>query len=73
MSTVKSEMKMGEPLQLFQPFNLVVFLSFFSPIILAVSITSLSFMFQNFKGLIYLQAHIFFGLGHNSDSMSLSI
>lgn len=42
------------PLQLFQPFSLFVFLSFFSPIILAVSITSMSFMFQNFKGLIYL-------------------
>jgi hypothetical protein len=42
------------PLQLFQPMNIIVFLSFFSPIILATSITSLSFIFQNFKGLIYL-------------------
>ena len=42
------------PLQLFQPFTAVVFLSFFSPIILATSITSMSFIFQNFKGLIYL-------------------
>jgi hypothetical protein len=42
------------PLQIFQPMNIVVFLSFFSPIILAISITSLSFIFQNFKGLIYL-------------------
>lgn len=51
-------MKMGgvpdSPLQLFQPSNLLVFLSFFSPIILATSITSMSFIFQNFKGLIYL-------------------
>ena len=54
MSTIKPEMNMGEPLQLFQPIQFVVFLTFFSPIILAVSITSLSFMFQNFKGLIYL-------------------
>lgn len=50
--------KMGgitdSPLQLFQPMNIIVFLSFFSPIILAISITSLSFIFQNFKGLIYL-------------------
>ena len=44
----------NSPLQLFQPMNIVVFLSFFSPIMLAVSITSLSFIFQNFKGLIYL-------------------
>jgi hypothetical protein len=42
------------PLQLFQPMTIIVFLSFFSPIILATSITSLSFIFQNFKGLIYL-------------------
>jgi len=42
------------PLQLFQPMNIIVFLSFFSPIIIATSITSLSFVFQNFKGLIYL-------------------
>lgn len=42
------------PLQLFQPMNIIVFLSFFSPIILATSITGLSFIFQNFKGLIYL-------------------
>ena len=54
MSTIKPEMNMGEPLQLFQPMQFVVFLTFFSPIILAVSITSLSFIFQNFKGLIYL-------------------
>jgi len=42
------------PLQLFQPFTAIVWFSFFSPIILATSITSMSFIFQNFKGLIYL-------------------
>jgi hypothetical protein len=42
------------PLLLFQPFNIIVFLSFFSPIILAVSMVLVSFMFQNLKGLIYL-------------------
>lgn len=51
-------MKMGgvseSPLQIIQPMNIAVFLSFFSPVILAISITSLSFIFQNFKGLIYL-------------------
>ena len=58
MSTQNTTMKMGgvpdTPLQLFQPMNLMIFLSFFSPIILATSITSMSFIFQNFKGLIYL-------------------
>lgn len=42
------------PLILFQPFNMLVFLSFFSPVILAICMVSLSFMFQNFKGFIYL-------------------
>jgi hypothetical protein len=42
------------PLKLFEPFNLLVFLSFYSPIILATSMVSLSFVYQNFKGIIYL-------------------
>ena len=57
MSSQNTLMKTGvpdSPLQLFQPMNIVVFLSFFSPMILATSITSMSFIFQNFKGLIYL-------------------
>jgi hypothetical protein len=47
-------MSEASPLILFQPFNTLVWFSFFSPIILATSITSLSFIFQNFKGLVYL-------------------
>ena len=58
MNSNNPTMKLGgvpdTPLQLFQPMNIIVFLSFFSPIILATCITSLSFIFQNFKGLIYL-------------------
>ena len=58
MSSQNTTMKMGgvqdSPLQLFQPMNIIVFLSFFSPVILATSITGMSFIFQNFKGLIYL-------------------
>ena len=58
MSTQNTTMKMAgvpdSPLQVFQPMNIVVFLSFFSPIILATSIAGMSFIFQNFKGLIYL-------------------
>jgi hypothetical protein len=58
MNTSIPTMKMGgvsdTPLQLFQPFNILVFLSFFSPIILVTSIVGLSFVFQNFKGFIYL-------------------
>jgi len=55
---VSSIMKTGgvqdTPLLLFQPFNMVVFLSFYSPIILAISVLGMSFVFQNFKGFIYL-------------------
>jgi hypothetical protein len=58
MSSEDTTNKIGgvqdSPLYLFQPMNLVVFSSFFSPFILAAGITSLSFIFQNFKGLIYL-------------------
>jgi len=57
-NNINSTIKMGGvqdlPLQLFQPFNLVIFLSFYSPIIIACGVTSMSFIFQNFKGLIYL-------------------
>jgi len=58
MSSQDTTNKIGgvqdSPLYLFQPMNLVVFSSFFSPFILAAGITGLSFIFQNFKGLIYL-------------------
>ncbi len=58
MSSQNTTMKMGgvpnSPLQLFQPMNLAIFLAFFSPIILASGVSSMSFIFQNFKGLIYL-------------------
>jgi hypothetical protein len=59
MSSINPTMKMGgvsldTPLQLFQPMNIIVWLSFFSPVIVAILITSMSFIFQNFKGLIYL-------------------
>ncbi len=42
------------PLLMYQPFNFLVFISFYSPIILVVIMVSLSFVFQNFKGLIFL-------------------
>lgn len=58
MSYPSSNIKTGgisdSPLQFFQPMNIIVWFSFFSPIILAAGITSMSFIFQNFKGLIYL-------------------
>lgn len=41
-------------LKFFKPMDLVVFLVFYSPVITAISIWSLSFVFQNFKGFIYL-------------------
>jgi hypothetical protein len=41
-------------LQLYKFSNLIVLVSFLSPLILAICIVSLSFFFQNFKGLIFL-------------------
>lgn len=49
-----SNTKQNSPLRIFSPTNIIIWSTFYSPIILAISITSLSFMFQNFKGLIYL-------------------
>jgi hypothetical protein len=58
MSVINSNLKIGgvinTPLILFEPFNIIIFLSFYSPIIIATCITALSFVFQNFKGFIYL-------------------
>lgn len=58
MSTGISTSRIGGdqnmPLKLFQPFNIIVWLAFYSPMIVATSVTGLSFVFQNFKGLIYL-------------------
>jgi len=43
------------PFQMYltKPINIMVFLSFLSPAILSIIIISLSFIFQNFKGLIF--------------------
>ena len=49
-----SNHSLDTPLQFFQPMNIIIWLSFFSPVILAIIITFMSFIFQNFKGLIYL-------------------
>ena len=57
-NTSSSNIKMGgvnnSPLLLYQPLNFIVLMSFYSPIIIAMSMVSLSFVFQNFKGFIYL-------------------
>jgi len=53
-SVNKTSVTQNKPLKFFQPFNILVTMSFFSPLIVALIITSLSFVFQNFKGLIYL-------------------
>jgi hypothetical protein len=42
------------PLLMYQPFNLILLIVFYSPIILALGVFSMSFIFQNFKGFIYL-------------------
>lgn len=57
-NTSSPNIKMGgvnnSPLLLYQPINFIVLMSFYSPIIIAMSMVSLSFVFQNFKGFIYL-------------------
>lgn len=43
-----------QQLKLYNPVNMLVTLSIFSPLFIALFITSLSFIFQNLKGFIYL-------------------
>ena len=44
----------SSPFIMFQPFNVVSFISVFSPVILITLILSYSLFFQNFKGFVYL-------------------
>lgn len=43
-----------EMFNLVSPLNIITIIVLFSPLILATSIFSMSFVFQNFKGFIYL-------------------
>ena len=43
-----------EPLNIIKPINLLTLLTFYSPIIMGIGGLSMSFIFQNFKGFIYL-------------------
>lgn len=42
------------PLVMFLPMNSIVSMIFYSPLIIALGVLSMSFIFQNFKGFIYL-------------------
>lgn len=46
--------QLSQPLQIYQPFHILIYFSVYSPILLATIITTTSFIFQNVKGLIYL-------------------
>ena len=41
-------------LSIYNPSEIIKYLSFYSPIILIIGVVSLSFIFQNFKGIFYL-------------------
>jgi hypothetical protein len=51
---MKTSATSSVPLEIWQPQNMLVFVSFYSPIILAAIFVFTSFLFQNFKGFIYL-------------------
>jgi hypothetical protein len=42
------------PLVMYQPMNILILLVFYSPIIVALGVLSMSFIFQNVKGFIYI-------------------
>ena len=39
---------------LFKPISFIIFITFYSPIILAMGCLGMSFIFQNFKGFLYI-------------------
>ena len=47
-------MNVTQTLNLSNPSEIFKYLSYYSPIILITGIVSLSFIFQNFKGIVYL-------------------
>ena len=57
MNSAQLDTKIGgvnnSPLKFYQPLNIAVFMTFYSPVIIALSVTSLSFVFQNVKGFIF--------------------
>jgi hypothetical protein len=54
MTYNKRNLGRKSPLLMYQPFNLVVFSSFYSPIIIVCIMITLSFVFQNPKGFIFV-------------------
>ena len=56
MNISNNNQSVGGNIQLvmYQPFNFMVFLSFYSPVIIAAIMVAVSFLFQNFKGFIFL-------------------
>lgn len=44
----------SSPLLMYKPFNLAVLLTMYSPLVVSLLIFSMSFIYQNFKGIIYL-------------------
>jgi hypothetical protein len=53
-STMKPGGANNTSLKVYQPMNMIVFLTFYSPIIIIATFTSLSFIAQNYNGFIYL-------------------
>jgi hypothetical protein len=51
---VEENNNIDDIINLFHPFEFLSFLCFYSPVIVAILITFLSFVNQNFKGIIYL-------------------
>ena len=52
----------NSPLLIYDPFNMLVFLSFYSPVVIAVSMIALSFAYQNAKGFVFFGYLIAFSI-----------
>jgi len=54
MSGSNIDNNLDSPLIMIQPMNIILLMVFYSPVIIAICVVSMSFIFQNFKGFIYL-------------------
>ena len=50
----RNELTNTHPFVIFKPYNLALLFTFYSPVIISIFIVTLSIVFQNFKGFVYL-------------------
>ena len=65
MSTADTQYIKKSVLKIFEPANILIYFTFFSPIVLMVGIVASSFISRNFKGIVYLFFLLIFSVFRN--------